>query len=652
MILFRYEVFAVLLCLAGGVSAQQAAGVPGQPDRFEVLAKRLKDLSQTVPGLKQKTDVSVEAATLQDFLKGLAATHNLNFNIDPSLTEKVSNYFTDETVLDILLYAAKEYNLDFTFIGSIINITPYKDPLAGLPPPPKEIKISYNSYSQLITLDLQDDTLLNVAKRITQLTDRNVMVLPEIYYKKVTGFIRDLPLQNALEKLALGNSFKLNTTGDSVIVLEPLKPDEEIVARENPHATPNLSVRRVNKGANGVPNAAVAVDIDSGKRLVTLNVIGAPIKDVIKNICEQARVNYFEYSELLGYVTADVTNMEFSQVLGFILKDTRYTYNVEDGVYLIGDRKDEGLRAKRLIQLRYRSADSLIDIIPTELKQGVEIKEFKELNGILLSGSEPQIEEIAAFIKQIDKVVPMITLEVIILDVNKGKSISTGISAGTSDSVKPGGTILGAGGLNYTLGSGDINKFLSAIGINNLFNLGHVGPSFYMNISAMESNQNTNQRQVPKLTTLNGHTANLSIGNTQYYQISTQNVLGSLSPQTVVTQQYIPVEANLIVDITPFVSGDDQVTMQIGVSISNFTSTTPINQPPPTSTSKFKSIIRVHNQDMIVLGGIETTSKSETGSGIPILSRIPILKWLFSSRSKSDSKVVSIVFIKPTIIYQ
>jgi type IV pilus assembly protein PilQ len=152
---------------------------------------------------------------------------------------------------------------------------------------------------------------------------------------------------------------------------------------------------------------------------------------------------------------------------------------------------------------------------------------------------------------------------------------------------------------------------------------------------------------------MNGHTANLSIGNTQYYAVSTQNVLGSLSPQTVVTQQFIPVEANLIIEITPFVAGNDEVTMHISVSISNFTSTTTtINQPPPTSTSKFKSIIRVRNEDMIVLGGIERTVKTETGSGWPILSRIPILKWIFGQHTKTDSKVVSIVFIKPTITYQ
>ena len=623
-----------------------------QEDRFVVLEKRLKDLTTAVPGLTQKTDLSVENSSLQSFLKSIAATHNLNLNIDPSLNQKISNYFSDETVINILIYVARQYNLDFNFIGSIISIVPYKDPLANLPPPPKDIKISYSDFNQVITLDLQDDTLINVAKKITQLSNKNIIVLPDLYFKKVTGFVKNLPLQNALEKLALANSFKLNTTKDDVFILEPLKSDEEIVPKENSNATPNFSVRKINRVGGSASSSSIVVNEDNGKRTVTLNVSNALIKDVVKNIAEQAGINYFEYSELLGNTTANVSNMEFEQVLGFILKGTKYTYSIEKGVYLIGERRDEGLRAKKLIQLQYRSVDSLLEIIPQELKLGVEIKEFKELNGFLLSGSEPQIKEIEAFVKQIDKLVPMITFEVIILDVTKSKSITTGISAGVSDSIKTGGTLLGSGGLNYTFGSGDINKFLSAIGVNNVFNLGRVSPNFYVNISALENNSNINQRQTPKLSTLNGHTANLSIGNTQYYSVSTQNVLGSLSPQTVVTQQFVPVEANLTIDITPFVSGDDQVTMHIGVSISNFTSTTPINQPPPTSTSKFRSIIRVRNEEMIVLGGIERTTKSETGSGVPFLSRIPILKWLFSSRTKSNSKIVSIVFIKPTIIYQ
>ena len=62
-------------------------------------------------------------------------------------------------------------------------------------------------------------------------------------------------------------------------------------------------------------------------------------------------------------------------------------------------------------------------------------------------------------------------------------------------------------------------------------------------------------------------------------------------------------------------------------------------------------MIRVRNDEMVMLGGMETISKTEAGDGLPVLSRIPIIKWFFSSRSRSKSKSVQVVFIKPTIIH-
>jgi type IV pilus assembly protein PilQ len=649
----RSAVFgALILAVLAAMPAARSYGQT-QPDRFQVIEQRLRQLSGTVAGLKEKADLSVSNGSLQEFLQGLAITHDLNLNIDPGITQRITNYFSDETVINILVFLARQYNLEYTFVGSIITVSPFRDPLANLPPPPKEIKIRYNTFNGALTMDLQDDTLLNVAKSITRLTGRNIIVLPELYNKKVSGYIQDMPVAGALEKLAITNSFKLNSTNDSVLELEPLREGEEIVTKQNPFPNPNYSIRRVSKTGSTSGSSSIEVNNDNAAgKTVSLNVVNAPIKDVIKNITDQAGINYFVYSDLAGSITANVTNMPFERVLGFILQDSHYTYNVDRGVYMIGDRKDEGIRAKKLVQLQYRSVDSLLSIVPPELKQGVEIKEFRELNSFLLSGSQPQIAEIEAFVKQVDKVVPMITIEVILMDVTKSKTVSAGLSMGTSDSVKPGGSILGSGGLNYTFGNGDINKFLSNIGLNNTFNLGKVLPSFYVNIQALENKNNVDIHQTPKLSTLNGHTASLSIGSTRYYSISTQNVLGSLSTQTVVTQQFIPVEANMSIDILPVVSGDDQVTLTINVNITDFTSTDGTTATPPeTSTSKFKSIIRVKDEEMVLLGGIERTERDETASGIPLLSRIPVLKWFFSQRSKTLTKVVSVVFIRPKITY-
>ncbi|WP_212003302.1 secretin and TonB N-terminal domain-containing protein [Chitinophaga sp. HK235] len=619
-------------------------------DRIATLTQNLNDLSLNVPGLRQKASLSVSGSTLQEVLRGIANTHRLNLNIDPSLTEKVTNYFDGETVSNVLIYLAKQYNLDFNFTGNIIYITHYQDPYKNLPPPPKELRINYNNATGNITLDLHNDSLMNVAKRITVTTNKNVVVVPDLFGKTVSGYIQDLPIPNALEKLALTNNFKFTRTNDEVYVLEPLANGEKILLKPELKPIPNSNtvIRKFNGNSSG--NIDAQYD-NSGRKMISLNVNAMPIRDVLRNIADQTGMNYFIYTDIQGNITANLSNIELEKALQYIFQGTEYTYRVEKDIYMIGNRLNEGLRTYKILQLQNRSMDSLIHLLPPELKKGVEVKEFKELNSLLLSGSAPDIEMIQAFVKQIDKVVPMITIEVILMDVKKGKSVKTGIRAGVSDSVRTGGTFLGERGLDYTFGARSINDFLGRIGINNIFNLGKVTPNFYVQLSALESNSNIDLRQTPKLSTLNGHVANLSIGSTRYYTVSTQNVMGSLNPQTLVTQQYIPVEANLSIDIMPIVSGDEQVTLNIDVKIADFIGDPPNNAPPPSSNSKFKSIIRVKNEEMVVLGGIERNEKSESGGGIPVLSRIPVLKWLFSSRSRSTSKTVSLVFIKPTIIY-
>ena len=72
--------------------------------------------------------------------------------------------------------------------------------------------------------------------------------------------------------------------------------------------------------------------------------------------------------------------------------------------------------------------------------------------------------------------------------------------------------------------------------------------------------------------------------------------------------------------------------------------------PPGTVTRKFESLIRVRNQEMIILGGLEEKSSREASSGTPLLSRIPILKWIFSSRTKETGDSKLNIFIRPTII--
>ncbi|MGV8879639.1 MAG: type II secretion system protein GspD [Sphingobacteriaceae bacterium] len=616
------------------------------PDRTEAIRARLTALSETVPGLKESVKLSVTGVSVQEFLRALAQANKLNINIDSKLNFQVYNNFTNESAQNILLFLAQEYHLDISLVGSIITVSQYQP--QHILPPEKEIKASYNATENTLNLELDNDSLVLVARKISQISGKNIVVPEALLPKKVTAFFTDAPFDTALEKLAFANNIKMVKTSDNVYIFESLREREEVFVNQDKNTSVRQTFKPLTPGEGG--NVGLfSRTLADGQKLISVDAVNAAIADLIRGASLEFNKNYFLYSELKGLITTRVSDMTFDNFLSSLFLSTDYTYRIENGVYLIGERRLEGLRTHRVVQLQNRSIDTVQAMIPSEWRKGVEIREFREQNTLLLSGSGPQIAEIELFIKQLDQLVPQILIEVTLIDVRKNRNVKTGITAGTKDSIKTGGTILP--GLDYTLGSRSINDFLSRVGSVASINLGRVTPSFYVGLSALETNDNVDIRSVPKLSTLNGHSATLSIGSSRYYVTKTQNVFPSLTtPQSIFTEQYNKVEANLAITIRPVVSGDDQVTLNIKVDISDFIGIIPDNAPPPTSTSKFESIIRARNEDMIVLGGLERTEKSDGSTGVPLLSRIPVLKWLFSSKNKSSSKVVTIVFIKPTII--
>jgi type IV pilus assembly protein PilQ len=641
---------ALLLNCRSAVAQEQSTAQIQAAERVRLVQERLNNLAIVLPGLNQKVQMNVSGVSVQEFLRALAQANNLNINIDPQLNFKIFNNFTNETALNVLVFLAKEYNLDINLIGTIMSVTKNPEPRVIIPL--REINVRYNKQDNTLSLELNNDTLSKVARKITQVSQKNIVVPGVLLNKQVSGFFADAPFETALEKLAYANDLKLVKTSDNVFVFEVLGENEELYINANKNTSVRRNLKQVNPMGNnqgGGGNFRLESRIVGGKKLISVDALNVPMADVVKSVAQEMNNGYFLYSELRGNITTRVNDISYEDLLTSIFHGTEYTYRLENGIYLIGDRRIEGLRSHKIVQLQNRSLDTIQNMIPSEWKKGVEIKEFREQNTILLSGSSPQVNEIESFIKQLDKMVPMVLIEVTMIDIRKGKSVKTGISAGVADSTKTGGTVFP--GLDYTFGASSINNFLSRLGRNSSINLGRVTPNFYVTLSALETNSNVEIRSVPKLSTLNGHSATLSIGSKRYYSTSTQNVIPSLTSQTVITQQFTPVEANLDIDIRPVVSGDNQVTLNIKVNISDFVGDPPLNQPPPTSTSKFQSIVRAKNEDMIVLGGMERTESSESGSGVPFLSRIPILKWLFSSRTKGTSKVVTVVFIKPTIIY-
>ena len=296
------------------------------------------------------------------------------------------------------------------------------------------------------------------------------------------------------------------------------------------------------------------------------------------------------------------------------------------------------------------SGEALLSVLPDEIIQDLDIKVDFELNSFYVMGPSSKIERFKRFIKKIDKPVPVILIEVMLIEVNRNSTIEAGVTWGIGDQpANTQGAIFPEADL--TLGAKTINRVLNGFDGFGHVNIGKVVPNFFATIKAMEANGNVKIRSTPKLSTLNGHRATFSNGQTSYYAVTQRNIYGTDNPQTSEITNYEPIDAELGLTIKPLVSGNGQVTLDIFVVQSSFGARVAADAPPDLSSREFSSIIRVQDQDIVVLGGLEEQLKNDSGSGVPFLARIPIIKWLFSSRLREDSKSKLTVLIKPTVIY-
>jgi type IV pilus assembly protein PilQ len=619
----------------------------GQENRFLTIENKMKEIAATSPGLNEKVELSVNGVTLQEFIRGLATTNSLNISIDAGLTAKVYNNFSNVTVSDVLLFLIKKYDLDVSFVGNIISITQFTPPPVIIPTityVPKAVKISYDKTGNLLTMDLNQDSLVKVAKEITRITEKNVVFAPDLSSKMVSGYIQNMSFNSAMDKFAFANDLKVTPTADNFYLIE--KADAPgTTAQTNSRAAKNRKT-----GAN--TNASADFDLKADAAgLLTIEAVNIPMADILAAASKELNIQYFLFADVKGNTSLNIKDENFDSFLGHLFNGSEYSFKKDKNLYLIGERVLEGLRATKVISLRYRTIDKVIDFIPAELKKGVEVKAFNDQNSLIVSGSQRRIDEIEAFLRDIDRVVPVISIEVIIMDVNNSHTVSAGISAGLGQAPKKTeGTILP--GVDFNLGAGAINSIIDGINGSGAVNLGKVTPNFYVNLKLLEQNGDVKINSTPLLSTLNGNEAKMSIGETRYYQENNINTITTQSTTTVQSIQYKDLTAEFSMTINPIVSGDEQITMEITVKQSVFTDRSggpgsPFNK----NTRDFKSLIRVKNQETIMLGGLDSDNKNESGSGLPLISRLPILKWIFGQHSKVRTKSKLSVFIKPTVIY-
>jgi len=614
--------------------------VYSQENRLDKIQAQLDSLSEHVSVLNDSIDISVSNVSVQEFLRGIALANNVNISIANGLNETVVNNFNSVKFKDILLYLVKEYDLDIELLGNIIVVKKFIAPKAPQKEyTPKEISIRKTA-DNLYTVDLQNDTLKFVAKQLAQISKKNIIVRSEIRDVRVSCFVQNQTVQGVVEHIALSNDLEIESVDENTIILSAQ-------AQVSSHSSSKRS--RNSRSAKKEDYSFSFQILSKTDKTISINSYQAPLDTVVRTIADALEIEYYKLSEFDSQVTIVANDINFQDLLDVIYKGTKYSYKNLHGIYLLGEEQTSGMQETKLIQLEYRTVEKLHEVFPKQLQNGLEVIEFEELNSLLVTGSPEKVIEFEKFIASIDKTVPVVLIEVIIIDVLKSNTITTGINAGKGVVPESTGTLLP--GVDVSFDSRSINRLLNSFNGFGWFSVGEVSSDFYLQLQALEESGVIKVRSTPKLSTLNGHEASLTSGETRYYVEEKSSVISNTAIQQTNTRQYKSVNADLSIKIKPIVSGNNQITLNIEVSQSDFKESEVTGAPPNSINRDFMSVIRVKDGEMVLLGGLERNESANTGKGTPGLSRVPVIKWFFSSRKKSKSNSKLDIFIKPTVIY-
>ena len=290
---------------------------------------------------------------------------------------------------------------------------------------------------------------------------------------------------------------------------------------------------------------------------------------------------------------------------------------------------------------------ALRNVLPNAKVYGVASQ-----NAIVMRATPDELLLAQKLVSDLDKARPEVVVDIGVLEVSKNWERNLGISWPSSASVQLQSP---SSSTSTTCPTGSTNCTPST-NTNNLtlYNLAHLNSNdFAVTIgqataNALLTDNNTHILQNPRIRAADQQKATMKIGSripiaTGSYQTGAATALVS----SLVNTQFQYQDVGVNIEITPTVHFDRDITLKIKIEVTAQSGSVTISgvTEPILSQRVAEQTIRLREGEANILGGINESQIQDNWSGIPGLSQIPILRYLFGSHDKirQDDEIVFLV---------
>ena len=264
-----------------------------------------------------------------------------------------------------------------------------------------------------------------------------------------------------------------------------------------------------------------------------------------------------------------------------------------------------------------------------------------EQRSLTLRGTPDQMVLAQKLLGDIDKPKSEVVIDVMVMEVSRDKLHTIGTNPPTSATVTlaPGGTTTSSGSSGSSL---TLNSFTS-------LNAGDFAVSIPgISFSLLATDSNTKVIQRPSIRAIDGEKSSLKIGDR--VPIATGSFQSGLGGSVNTQFQYLDVGVNI--DITPYVHSDREVTLKMSLEISSVAGVQNIGgfNQPTIGQRRIEHEARLADGEVNLIAGILEDTDTNSMSGYPWLTKIPILKYLFGQETKERAQSEIVFAITPHII--
>ncbi|MCM2328178.1 MAG: type II secretion system secretin GspD [Lysobacter sp.] len=289
------------------------------------------------------------------------------------------------------------------------------------------------------------------------------------------------------------------------------------------------------------------------------------------------------------------------------------------------------------------------------VSKDVRVIADKDNNALVILASPGDYEKIETAIKKLDVIPRQVLIEVLIAEVTLTDELRYGIdwfinarsgmSMGGSGVLEPNVTrgTLNLGGLPSSP-TGAVPAFAGLQLINTL------GGDVRGVLNALGGDSRLKIVSSPSLMVIDNQKAQIQVGS-RVPTLSSQQTGSSIGTSAGVISSIQYLDTGILLNVTPRVNAGGRITLEVAQEVSEAAATQTSGIDSPTITKRTaQSVVTTQSGETLIFAGLIQNKRTFSTSGIPILSKIPVLGGLFGTQGYRDEKTELVLLITPKLI--